>query len=177
MITEAIEITADVLAEPTNGIDAQVARMIAGGYLDASDDPGPVTIGCSTRDAAAALGRNMDATLSCTVFFADAMPTEATGEVNLLDGTLLIGVRFDSTDDVPYLNERHLGVLMRAASRSIRWWWRAIDPASWPFQTRHGVELLGGLHIRPAKFAPTADSPNNTAGLAVAAQFRDALPD
>lgn len=170
---------ADVLADPTYGVQAQLSALVTGGYIEAGDDaPGTVVVGDSTRNTDPAIGRNMDAPLSVTVFLIDTVAFDGIGEINLLTGKLSIGIRVDATGDLPAVNVTTVGYVVRAVSRSLRWWWRGLGVAgSDAFNKRNGVQFIGGESIRPAMFGATAESPMQTFGVVATATFRDALPD
>lgn len=179
MITEAQRMFADVLSDPTYGVQAQLTALVGGGYLEAGDSaPGTVTIGDATRNTEPALGRNMDnAPISLTVFLVGAMPYDNTGEIDLLTGRFEVGIRIDTVGNLPAVSHTTTGYVLRAVSRSIRWWWRNIAGAAEDFNIRNGVQFCGGESIRPAMFGATAESPTQTFGIVATATFRDVLPN
>lgn len=176
MIVEAVELYADVLADSSHGINAQIAALVTGGYIDPARAPGSITIGAETRDAQAALGRNMDAAVSATVFFAGMDDGGTTSEIVYLTGLISLGVRVDVVGTRPQLDAASIGFLVRGILRSTRWWQRDA-PLAGLYQTRNGIQVAGFVSCKPAMFAPTPEAPINTFGVRLVLELRDAIPD
>lgn len=172
MIVEAIELLADVLADPDHGINATLDAMVTAGLIDAGRRPGTVTVGAETRDPEAAIGRNLDTGRSVTVFFLGSQDTEGIGELRYATWTAMLGVRVDVADDQPDLTTTELGFIVRATLQVIRQWFLP----GWGdgYRVRNGVQVFAPVGLTPSTFAPTTQSPQNTFGVKLLVELRDA---
>lgn len=174
---EPVRMFADALADPTYGVNAQLTKLIDGGYFDTGDVvPTEVVVTDETRDDEAAIGRvgERSADYKVVVMLVGIDVADPNASVQHRQFLVTMGAVVTTTGDDASERLQDVGYILRALTRAVQWFFRDSPEAS---RQRNGVQFIAATSASLAHFQLSADSDQTSSGYKVQAEFVDALPD